>query len=63
MFRYSSESVESDIRCLIYFNFNSGNFKSILAVKYAVTSLVWRVHSSVTKLADTSVKELQMRAG
>lgn len=34
MFRYSSESLESNIRCFIYFNFNSGNFTSVLANNY-----------------------------
>lgn len=57
MFRYSSESLESNIRRFIYFNFNSGNFASILANNYVVVSLYSRIHSSVMGVAGIYIKE------
>lgn len=55
MFRYSSESLESNIRCFIYFNFNSGNFMSVLA-NYIVASLYSRICNSVVGLARICIE-------
>jgi len=56
MFRYSSESLESNIRCFIYFNFHSGNVTAILGNNYVVVSLYSRIRGSVMWLAGIYTK-------